>query len=99
MCLHSAKTRLCYTCLQWFLLSPPTKEESEARPVAGGGGGEGRGEDGSSPVHAAWPSAEAGTSYEKERLYPSLKFSLIIGLDALITQLGSAVVGESFCLG
>ena len=28
-----------------------------------------------------------------------MKFSLIIGLDALITQLGSAVVGESFCLG
>ena len=86
MCLHSPKTRLHQTCLQWFLFSPPTKEESEARPVAGEGGGEGRGADGSSPVHTARPSAEAGTSHGKERLYPSKKFSLIIGLEALITQ-------------
>ena len=86
MCLHSPKTRLHQTCLQWFLFSPPTKEESEARPVAGEGGGEGRGADGSSPDHTAWPSAEAGKSHGKESLYPSKKFSLIIGLEALITQ-------------
>ena len=83
---HSPKTRWCWTCLQWFLLSPPTKEESETRPVAEGEG-EGRGADGSSPVHTAWPSAEAGRSYGKEKIYPSVKFSLITGLDALITQM------------
>ena len=86
MCLHSPKARLRLTCLRWFLLSPPTKEESEARPVAGGGG-EGIVADGSSPVHTARPSAEAGTSHGKERLYPSMKFSLITGLDVLITQM------------
>ena len=87
MCLHSPKARLHLTCLRWFLLSPPTKEESEARPVAGGGEGEGRGADGSSPVHTARPSAEAGKSHGKERLYSSMKFSLITGLDVLITQM------------
>ena len=86
MCLDSPRTRLHRTCLQWFLLSPPTKEESETRPVAEGEG-EGRGADGSSPVHTARPSAEAGTSHGKERPYLSMKFSLIIGLDALITQM------------
>ena len=87
MSLHSPKTRLCRTCLRWFLLCPPTKEESKARPVAGGAEGDGRGADGSSPVHTARPSAEAGTSHGKERLYPSMKFSLITGLDVLITQM------------
>ena len=55
--------------------------------MAGEGGGEGRGADGSSPDHTAWPSAEAGKSHGKESLYPSKKFSLIIGLDALSTQM------------
>ena len=40
-----------------------------------------------SPIHTAWPSAEAGRSYGKEKIYPSVKFSLITGLDALITQM------------
>ena len=70
----------------WFLLSLPTKEQSEASPVAGGGG-EGIVADGSSPVHTARPSAEAGMSHGKERLYPSMKFSLITGLDVLVTQM------------
>ena len=70
----------------WFLLSLPTKEQSEARPVAGGGG-EGIVADGSSPVHTARPSAEAGMSHGKERLYPSMKFSVITGLDVLVTQM------------
>ena len=87
MFLYFPRTRLRQTCLQWFLLSSPTKEESEARPVAGGGEGEGRGADGSSPVHTAWPSAEADTSHGKERLYSSVKFSLITGLDVLVTQM------------
>ena len=39
-------------------------------------------------LHTAQPSEEDSTSHGKEGLYPSMKFSLMIGLDVLITQMG-----------
>ena len=88
MCLLSPKARLCWTCLQGFLLFPPTQEESEARPVAGGGGGgEGRSADGSTPPYCSAFSRSPHKPWEGEAL-PFNEIRLIIGLDVLITQMG-----------
>ena len=51
MHLHSPKTRLRWTCFRGFFSLLQPEEESEARPVAGGGGGEGRSADGSTPPY------------------------------------------------
>lgn len=86
VCLHSGKDQTVPDLSMSF--PPPTKEESEARPAAEEEKVRAGVQRWKQPcTHCSNPSAEAGTSHGKERLYPSMKFSLIIGLDAL-TQMG-----------